>query len=239
MIPGKAESGMAKGQSVNVRRSTESRRGLTMIELLVVIGVIMVLSAVLLAGIGRVKKSAANAKAQDLVINVATAMNQILLTDKNWPGFLIKAANASDPMIDSDACQALIRHKAYSLSYVKDRTSDGDTFYRLTGTDRCGIVDPWAAQFLKGLDPSISGGSALSRKVPGGGTVRDHVLRFAIDDDYDGICEARVNGKTLRIRGSVAVWSCGQNGKFEDYSKVGRVEGSDDLFSWTPGQVER
>lgn len=221
------------------RRLAGSRAGLTMIELLVVIGVMMVLSAVLLAGISKVKKTAMNGKAQDLVSNAATAVIQVLNADRNWPGYLIKAASASDPMLDSDACQALIRHNVYSLSYVKDRTSDGDDFYRLTGVDRCGIVDPWAAQMLKGLDPGVSGASVLSRKVPGGGTVRDHVLRFAIDDDYDGICEARVGGTTLRIRASAVVWSCGQNGKFDDYSKIGRAEGTDDLYSWTPGQVVR
>ena len=229
---------MAGKKTLDARRMA-SRRGLTMIELLVVIGVIMVLSAVLLGGIGRVRKSAANARAQDLVSNVATALNQILQTERNWPGYVIKSASAGDPMVDSDACQALIRHKTFSLNYVKDRTADGDTFYRLTGIDRCGIVDPWAAQFLKTLDPTVSGNSALGRKVPDGGTVRDHVLRFAVDDDYDGICVARVGGQTLRIRANVVVWCCGRNGKFEDYSKVGRVEGSDDIFSWTPGQVER
>ena len=228
---------MAEKRNMDARRM-ESRKGLTMIELLVVIGIMMVLTAVLLGGISRVQKSAANAKAQDLVSNVATAINQILLSEKNWPGYLIKAAQAGDPMVDSDACQALIRHKVYSLSSVKERTSDGDTFYRLTGSDRCGISDPWGAAFLKHIDPGVSGSSVLGRKVPEGGTVRDHVLRFAIDEDYDGICEARVGGKTLRIRANVVVWSCGRNGKFEDYSKVGRVEGSDDLYSWTPGQVE-
>lgn len=229
---------MYKEKSEKARRMG-SRKGLTMVELLVVVGIMMVLTAVLLAGISRVQKSAANAKAQDLVINAATAINQILQAEKNWPGYLIKAANAGDPMIDSDACQALIRYGVYSLSCVKDRTETGDQFYRLTGADRCGIVDPWAAQYLKRLDPGISGNSALGRKVPEGGTVRDHVLRFAIDDDYDGICVARLMGRTLRIRASVVVWSSGRNGVFEDYGKAGRVEGSDDLYSWTPGQVEK
>lgn len=220
-------------------RATDSRRGLTMVELLVVVGIIMVLSSVLLAGISRVKKSAANAKAQDLVSNVATAINQVLMAEKNWPGYLIRAASSGDPMVDADACQVLIRYGVYSVSHVKDGTEGGDTRYRLTGADRCGIVDPWAAQFLKRLSPGVSGESALGRKVPEGGTVKDHLLRFAIDDDYDGICEVRLQGRTVRVRANVAVWSCGRNGKFEDYSKVGRAEGSDDLFSWTPGQIEK
>lgn len=227
------------GKMKDRARRLESRKGLTMIELLVVIGIIMVLSALLLGGISRVKKSAANAKAQDLVSNVATAINQILLAEKNWPGYLIKASQSGDPMLDSDACQALIRYKVYSVSSVKERSSDGDQFYRLTGADRCGIADPWGAAFLKRLDPGVSGSSALGRKVPEGGTVRDHILRFAIDDDYDGICEVRVKGQSLRVRASVAVWSCGRNGEFESYSKLGRAEGSDDIFSWTPGQVVR
>ena len=216
----------------SVSRKAAGRRkgssgGFTIIELLVVVGVMMLLSAVLLTGISHVKKTAANAKAQDLVSNVATAFNQVLQNDRNWSGRLIRAAGAVDPMVDSDACQTLIRHKVYSLSYRQN----GST-YELTGVDRFGIVDPWAAQFLKS-HPSAGIGTA----VPGGGTVRDHILRFAIDDDYDGICEVRINGRSLRVRASVAVWGCGKNGKFESYSSIGRAEGSDDLFSWTPGQV--
>ena len=217
----------------------KTRAGFTILELLVVVSIILLLSSVLLVGIGRVKKSAANAHAQDLVSNAATALRQVLHAEKNWPGYVIKAASAGDPMLDSDACQALIPHNVYSLSCVNDRTSDGDTFYRLTGADRCGIVDPWAARFLKRLDPSVSGAAARSRKVPEGGTVEDRILRFAIDDNYDGFCEARVAGQNLRIRAEAVVWSCGKNGVFDDYSKLGRAEGNDDLYSWTPGQVER
>ena len=208
-------------------RRKESCEGFTIIELLVVVGVMMLLTAVLLTGISHVKKTAANAKAQDLVSNVATAYNQVLQNDKNWSGRLIRAAGAGDPIIDEEACQILIRHKVYSLSYRKN----GDK-YELTGVDKFGIVDPWTAQFLKSHPTA-----GLGTKVPGGGTVKDHILRFAIDDDYDGICEVRLEGKSLRIRASVAVWGCGKNGKFESYSSIGRAEGSDDLFSWTPGQV--
>jgi len=220
---------MAKVVSTRAAGSgTGSRAGFTIIELLVVVGIMMLLTAVLLAGISHVKKTAANAKAQDLVSNVATAFNQVLQNDRNWSGRLIRASQAGEPVVDSEACQTLIRHKVYSLSYKK--RSDGT--YELTGVDRFGIVDPWTAQFLKS-HPS----AGIGTKVPGGGTVKDHILRFAIDDDYDGICEVRIEGASLRVRASVAVWSCGQNGKFESYSSVGRVEGSDDLFSWTPGQV--
>ena len=208
----------------------ESRKGLTLMELLVVVGIMMLLTAVLLGGISRVKKTAANAKAQDLVSNVATAFNQILQTEKNWPARLLRAASANDPIVDTDACQSLIRGKVYSLSYK----NKGDGTYMLTGVDRFGIVDPWAAQFLRNHSSAGEG-----TKVPGGGTVKDHILRFAIDDDYDGICEVRILGKSIRVRASVAVWCCGQNGQFESYSSVGRAEGSDDIFSWTPGQVER
>ena len=210
-------------------RRAASRGGFTIIELLVVIGIMMVLAAVLLTGISKVKKTAANAKAQDLVSNAATAINQVLQTERNWPGRMIKASQAADPLLDQDACQALIKHKVYSLSYKKQ----GD-IYALTGVDRFGIADPWAAQFLK-THPSAGIGS----KVPGGGTVREHILRFAIDDDYDGICEVKIGGKNLRVRANVAVWSCGLNGKFEDYGHAGRAEGTDDLYSWTPGQVEK
>ena len=212
------------------------RAGFTMVEMLVVIGIILILMSAIMGGVLKMKKAAANAKAQDLVTSAATALNAVLQADKNWPGYLIKASNASDPMLDRDACQPLITHKAFSISHETDYSQDGDTYYRLTGQDRCGIADPWAAAMLKTMNPSISGNSALNHRVPGGGTVKDHILRFAIDDDYDGICNVRVAGQTIRVRAAAVVWGCGANGVFDDYAKAGH---SDDIYSWTRSQVQK
>ena len=72
--------------------------------------------------------------------------------------------------------------------------------------------------------------------MPSGGTVDDHILRFAIDYDGDGIIEgANVGGETIDIRATAAVWCCGKDGKIEAYSQGLR---RDDVYSWTKGQTQ-
>ena len=71
---------------------------------------------------------------------------------------------------------------------------------------------------------------ALSTKVPSGGTIQDHRLRFAIDDDLDGIVKASPEGyDSVRVRANAIVWCAGRDGKFGT---------KDDLRSWAKGQEE-
>lgn len=211
------------------------KNGFTLIELLVVITIIGILSATLLGSVAHFQKAAKYAKASDLVKQAATALNAVKLAAGGWPGYLIAGASKSEPMLDYDACQPLITHNAWSFSYKSTTTADG-TYYKLNAADRCGIVDPWAADALKKIEVNRSADSCMNSIVPSGGKVRDHVLRYAIDLDDDGLCEVRVKGKTLKVRADVVVWGCGADGKFEDYTKSGN---SDDLFSWKPGQVQK
>lgn len=114
---------------------------------------------------------------------------------------------------------------------------DGETVYVLSGLDRCGIVTPWATAAIKRLSPSDS---AMNAKVPGGGTVQDHQLHFAIDEDGDGIVEVRLGASTIRVRSNAVAWCWGHNGKEDDYaaSMSGRGK-ADDIYSWTRAQEER
>ena len=73
-------------------------------------------------------------------------------------------------------------------------------------------------------------------KVSSGGTVQDHILYFAIDEDGDGFTEAQVEGGgNLRIRATAVVWAAGPDGKV-DY---GTMTKNDDVYSWTPAQVKK
>lgn len=75
---------------------------------------------------------------------------------------------------------------------------------------------------------AANGNVSLNEPVPGGGTIRDHVLRFSIDDDEDGLVKVSYEGgKSVTVRASAAVWCCGRDGKFGT---------RDDIKSWAKGQ---
>ena len=79
----------------------DKKRGFTLIEILVVIGIIAVLSGALMMGFGRVTRSAQRAKATELVSQAAQAL--VILRQKNpnntWPGIISgKSFGKSSPM---------------------------------------------------------------------------------------------------------------------------------------------
>lgn len=199
------------------------RKGFTLVEMLVVMGIIAILVGASITGFSKITRAAENTKCNELVYNVATAMATIYQQQGAWPRRIV-AKGDSESLLDADAAVAL---KGYLSLNVND---DG----KLVGLDRLGVITPWATAVLKRVGKSAS----PSTKVPGGdgqSTLEDHILRYAVDSDGDGIVTASVGGEAVNIRGVVAVWCCGRDGKIESYS-VGRRK--DDIYSWTPGQVQ-
>ena len=208
------------------------RQGFTLVEMLVVIGIIAVLAAASMVGYSTVVRSSKKARTQELVSNAATALTQILSkNDGVWPEDLLRKANGGNGRLDEEASRVFIRFDMLGLSY-NQKTADGNASqYRLTGKDRCGIVDAEAEAVLKRA-PSATAGT----KVPTGGSVQDHILYFAIDEDGDGFTEAQVEGGgNLKIRATAVVWAAGPDGKV-DYRGYGR---NDDVYSWRPSQVKK
>ena len=199
------------------------KSGFTLVEMLVVIGIIAILAASSMVGYSRVIKSARKAKNQELVANVAAALTHILNKEGMWPEALRNGAAGGAGQLDKDVAKVFIRYNLLGLSYNQKTSSDGS--YILRGKDRCGIVDAEAEAVLK-----RSNNSGESAKVPSGGTVRDHILYYAIDEDGDGITKTQSFGD---IRASAVVWSAGPDGKVE-YEFRGR---NDDVYSWRPTQV--
>ena len=199
------------------------RRGFTLIEMLVVIGIIATLMGVMLAAVSTFLKSADKARCQELVANTATALAALYQKEGAWPRALIKGHNGNN-MLDEYAALPLAKGRYMTLTQNSSGT-------QLSGYDRFGVVSPWAFKVVKNRGKSAS----LSTKVPSGGTIQDHVLRYALDLDGDGVIEgAPVGGETVNIRATAAVWCCGKDGQIEAYSTGLR---KDDVYSWTVGQT--
>ena len=197
------------------------RKGFTLVEMLVVLGIVAVLVGAWLGAYSGVAKAAEKKRCQELVSNTATALTTLFQKKGSWPKSL-RTKGASDGELDADAALALAKGGVRSL------TLDGD---RLSGYDRFGVVSPWAVAHIKRRGRS----AAIGDKI-GEGTLRDHILHFAIDLDGDGIIEgASVGGESVDIRATAAVWCCGKDGKIESYS-LGRRK--DDVYSWTYGQTQ-
>ena len=229
--------------------SSLSHKGFTLIEMLVVIGIIAVLIGATMGGYSFATRHAQKARGREAVSNAATALSILFQRQNRWPPKLAHGAQAGKPQLTADAAACLAANGLMSLSYTTV-DDNGEKVYRLSGLDRCGIVDPWAMEVLKRLSPGDSG---LNAKVPSGGEVQDHILYYALDEDGDGITVANVGGVTLNIRATAVVWSCGLDGVVSPYPYSGNGGGgggkgqnknksgklSDDIYSWAPHQVEK
>jgi len=199
------------------------KKGFTLLELLVVVGILGILMAVLIGAFSKAPRKAEKAKCQELVFNVATALTTLFDENGAWPQALIKNHNTE---------QGLDATAAYPLAKVGMSLTKNDGSRRTSGLDKFGVISPWAQLVVKARGSSAS----ESDKVPSGGTVRDHRIRYALDLDGDGVIESvKVGGETLNIRATAAVWCCGADGKIETY-KLGQRK--DDVYSWTYGQTQ-
>ena len=210
------------------------KRGFSLVEMLVVIGIIAVLVGASVAGYSKMTKSAERAKCQELVSNVATALTAMFQQEGVWPKRLASQGK-SDGKLDAQTAYALVAGETAYFSLMKNGN-------QLGGNDRFGIVTPWAEQVIKRHGSSASLGTAV-----GSMTVDDHILHFALDLDGDGrILGASVGGQSVDIRATAAVWCGGKDGVISPYPYAGgggkgansaAGQRSDDVYSWTPGQT--
>ena len=198
------------------------KKGFTMIELLVVIGILGILMAVLVSGFKNAPQKAEIAKCLELVKNTETALTALFNQNGLWPRALI-ANNGTAQGLDAQAAYPLAKGNFMSL------TSDSGS-RSLSGLDRLGVVTPWAAAVIKAKGSACTDATP----VPIGGTIADHRLRYALDLDGDGKIEnvnvagtvqgVKRGGQQVNVRATAAVWCRGPKGQF--------------VCSWTDGQTE-
>ena len=204
------------------------KRGFTLIEMLVVIGIIAALVAASMTTYSSITARAQAARAQELVSNTLTALVQVMQVNDAWPSVLLAEGGGGRGELTPEAGAPLAKCGALTLSYREytDETT-GESRCVLSGPDKFGILDTWARDVVKAK--MKSSGVSLSTSVPSGGTIQDHRLRFAVDDDYDGRVRVSGDGVSATVRASAAVWGAGRDGKFGT---------KDDLKSWSKGQEE-
>lgn len=210
-----------------------NKRGFTLIELMVVIGIIAILSGALMMGFSRITKSAQRAKAVETVSNVAQAL--VILRHKNgnaWPKVILdyEGADGQGKGMVVDVTKKFAEKSLLSISSKNPNPSSGTANYTPIGVNRCGLVDPWAEAVLKRPRADVS------TKVPSGGTVQDHIIYYAVDRDGDGITEASVGGQNIKVRAEAIAWCAGADGVIAPYMNRGR---SDDVYSWDAAKEKR
>ena len=201
----------------------DMRKAFTLIEMLVVIGIIAALMGASIVGYSRMFKSSEQANAQELVANVATAFTALFDADGLWPK-TIRERGAKGGLLDENVGYVLAKRGYLSATY-------DDSQKKLTGADRFGVVSPWAAAVIKNLGSRAS----LSSVVSGSSKIQDHILYFAVDLTGEGVIrDISVGGESVSVRAPVMVWCGGKDGIIEPYSKGLK---SDDVYSWSVGQT--
>lgn len=215
------------------------QKGFTLIEMLIVMGIIAILIGAGIGSYSHMTRRAQQAQGRELVANTATALNLLFQKFGNWPKALRNEAGSGAGRLRARPAACLAVNKLMSLTYTT-MEENGEKIYTLAGNDRYGIVTPWAQAVIK----RSNGGE----KVPSGGTIDDHVLYYALDLTGEGFVEANVGGTAIKVRSNAIVWCAGMDGVLEPYPYAGgsgkgsgksTSRGGDDIYSWSPMQVER
>ena len=208
-----------------------NKAGFSLIEMLLVIGILAALMGMAAVGFGGMSRRAQRTNTVELVSNAATALTIIFQESKAWPKPLIDGMG--NHKLNRDACAAFVRHGSglLGLSYKVQKGEDGVDRRVVDdqSVDKFGLIDAYAqAVVRKRAD------ATLGMAVPTGGTIDDHILNYAIDDDGDGFVDVPLESGNVKVRATACVWSSGADGKFNKSRSKG-----DDVFSWRLEQEVR
>ena len=219
---------LSKQRSAKPSKQRSAKPAFSLIEMLVVIGIIAILITASIASYNGIVARAQKSRAEELVHQVATALEQVLQKEDAWPRPILAEGAGGNGKMTASVGGALAKRGALSLTY-REYEENGTKRVELSGVDKFGVVDPWAYDVIKRRFKS--GSVTPGTQVPSGGTIDDHILRFSVDDDYDGRVKVAGEGVSgVTVRGSVAVWGCGRDGKFGT---------KDDVKSWAKAREER
>ena len=85
------------------------KKGFTLVEMLVVLGIIAILAGASMIGYSRVLRASQKTKNREIVSNAATALTQILTKNNGaWPEMLLERASGGKGRLDKDTCRVFI-----------------------------------------------------------------------------------------------------------------------------------
>jgi len=182
--------------------------GYTLVEMLVVIGIIAMLAVGFMSSFSYVQRLAWRSQAQTLVSSAANSLTLYLQKERGWGDLENKTE------FDEEVC-AILKAAGVLDSTIK---AAGDS-KAAASIDRYGLLDVWGQRKLRG-NPN------LSRSI-----AQQHRLQFRLDSNLDGKVDSSENSPNgLEVRASVLVWSRGPDGK-DDTSSSGRYP-KDDVLSF-------
>jgi len=207
-----------------------SNRGFTLVEMLVVMGLIGLLLALMTGALKYVQSTAWQARSQELVSNVATALTVYIQREGTWPDEIL----SSGGVVNNEVCKVLQQARLLDVTTVIN--TNGVVSINQNSPERFGLLSPWGQRLVR-QNPKMQ---ASLGALPSDTQMVRHMLQFRVDTTLDGKIDSEdaqlgaILGNASVIRASAIVWACGPNGK-ED-GNTGAKKSRENRQSWGGGE---
>jgi prepilin-type N-terminal cleavage/methylation domain-containing protein len=148
------------------------RKAFTLIEMLVVIGIIALIAGMLLPVLSKVRRYTKRTRAKEMMNQVRTSFKQYLVDYRQFPAMAISTTDTNVLNVLAGKTYNSLGHK-----YMDVTTNEFVT----------GFTDPWNRQYMLSVDNGMGGDStsAYDHKVGAGpyGTIEDDVVLWSKGED--------------------------------------------------------